>query len=638
MKKAFYTLIFLSLGLSLFANPGDTITVSTHSNYIVRTNPSAGNSGYPEWAVFPAQGTSFCKAWVTLDFKCPPGENCGEWDYLDYIFLRRKGGMNSPSEDIELARFITPYGNTFNSSWNAAWEIDMQDFEQLLRDSIEIEYIHGGYETNVGRGWLIDLSFHFVEGTPSRNLVKVNRLWNGGFGFGNVSNPINNQLTDQSFETNELTRSIRLRINQTGHGADDPLYCAEFCPMTRTLYRNGSVFDEHLVWRDDCGLNAVYPQGGTWIYDRGNWCPGDMVFPETYDFDVNPTSNESFSMQMQNYSGSGGANYVIRTYALEFEEPNFSNDASLEDIKAPSSKYSYRRFNPICGRPEIVVRNNGKNVINSIDFTYGPQGGVMSNYTWSGSLEYMKTTTIFLPATVQWGAETGVFVAEITGVNGIADEYGINNKYYSDFEAPLVIPGDRFVVNLKTNNFPNENSWKILNANGEEVMSRNNFVANTDYKDTIDLPWGCYTFILEDTDKDGLSFWANNDGSGFIRFRRAEAASIFKTFNGDFGTNLVVPFTLGGALGSSTPFLDEDFFSVYPNPTSEMVFIQAQLKEKQDARLELISLSGALIQTVTLGSVKEINYEFNLQSTAKGIYFLHLKGEKTNQVKKLVIR
>ena len=31
------------------------------------------------------------------------------------------------------------------------------------------------------------------------------------------------------------------------------------------------------IWRDDCGENPLYPQGGTWIYDRANWCPGDKA-------------------------------------------------------------------------------------------------------------------------------------------------------------------------------------------------------------------------------------------------------------------------------------------------------------------------------------------------------------------------
>lgn len=633
----FISIILIFFNVSVFGSPGDTISVQTHSNMVVRTNPSAGNSGYPTWSVFPAQGTQIHKAWISLSLKCPTGENCGEWDYLDYIYLRRKGGVGASSEDIELARFITPYGNSYSATWFADWEVDVTDFEQLLRDSIEVEYIHGGYETNVGRGWLLNLSFNFIEGTPVRDLKTVHRLWNGGFGFGNAGNPINTQLTNQSLNLGSDAASMRLRIIQSGHGADDPEYCAEFCPKQRTLQRNGSTLDQRIVWRDDCGLNPVFPQAGTWIYDRGNWCPGDIVFPDVFDFNVSPNAEESFGMQMESYTGSGGANYVVHAYALEFGTPRFALDASLDDVKAPSKRFSYRRFNPICGKPEIVVMNNGTTQISSIEFSYGPEGGQMSTYTWNGSIDFMKKTDIQLPANVQWGATAGKFKVEIVKVNGQTDEYSLNNTFFSDFEAPLSVP-DAFVVNFKTNSFPQENYWTIYNANGDVVETRNTFAANTEYKDTLTLPWGCYTFVLEDTDKDGLSFWANDDGTGFIRFRNAEAGSFFKPFSGDFGTSLVVPFTVGGFIGfSELSALNADV-SIFPNPANNRVKIEAGFTKSQDVSLSLMSLSGKMLQSISRKNVINLSEEFSTSEIASGLYILEVSTQQGKWHKKLVIQ
>ena len=31
------------------------------------------------------------------------------------------------------------------------------------------------------------------------------------------------------------------------------------------------------LYKDDCGFNAIWPQGGAWIFDRANWCPGEAV-------------------------------------------------------------------------------------------------------------------------------------------------------------------------------------------------------------------------------------------------------------------------------------------------------------------------------------------------------------------------
>ena len=54
--------------------------------------------------------------------------------------------------------------------------------------------------------------------------------------------------------------------------------CAEFCralllAINRQHLARGNTF----LWRDDCGKNEVYPQTGTWVYNRGNWCPGAVV-------------------------------------------------------------------------------------------------------------------------------------------------------------------------------------------------------------------------------------------------------------------------------------------------------------------------------------------------------------------------
>ncbi|MEZ5173612.1 MAG: hypothetical protein R2850_08925 [Bacteroidia bacterium] len=119
--KLLSSLILFLLFNAAFSSPGDTLVVQPFEDAIIRTNPGAGNAFYPMWAEFPAQGTQFRKAWISMNYKCPPGENCGEWDYLDYIFLRRKGGVNAESENLEIARFITPYGSAFNSSWSADW-------------------------------------------------------------------------------------------------------------------------------------------------------------------------------------------------------------------------------------------------------------------------------------------------------------------------------------------------------------------------------------------------------------------------------------------------------------------------------------------------------------------------------------
>ena len=272
---SFLCLVLFWIGLSSqsIAAIGDTTYVTSHNNITVVTNPNTGSNGYLSWAVFPSNATTYRKIILTLSHRCPSPMACGEWDYLDYVYLRRTGSVNNASQDIELARYITPYGNSFNSNFRSSWTLDVTDFAAFLHDSVEIEYIHTGYETNVGRGWVVNVEFATIEGIPVMAPISFKRLWHGSFPFGNASNPIENYLPADTTITNFNTANLRLKITQSGHGSDAN-YCAEFCSKTRSVYFDNNLVEIQPVWRL-CGTNPLYPQGGTWVYDRANWCPGN---------------------------------------------------------------------------------------------------------------------------------------------------------------------------------------------------------------------------------------------------------------------------------------------------------------------------------------------------------------------------
>ena len=63
---------------------------------------------------------------------------------------------------------------------------------------------------------------------------------------------------------------FEFRFTPSGHGQD-----GEFTPgIFYYLNIDGNTVGSNEMWKDDCGLNAIYPQGGTWIFNRVNLCPG----------------------------------------------------------------------------------------------------------------------------------------------------------------------------------------------------------------------------------------------------------------------------------------------------------------------------------------------------------------------------
>jgi hypothetical protein len=110
----------------------------------------------------------------------------------------------------------------------------------------------------------------------------------------------------------------------------------------------------------------------------------------------------------------------------------------------------------------------------------------------------MEKEEVILPINNQsfWNTSSSdnEFEVTVSAPNGGTDEYAYNNTAKSTFEKPDVYTG-KFYIQLKTNNAPQENSYSIKDDQGNIVASRNNMSAGTLYRDTIDLPNGCYAAV-----------------------------------------------------------------------------------------------------------------------------------------------
>ena len=655
-------LVLLMCSAGLRAAGGDTLKVQSHKDVVIKTNPSVGYTDYPQWAVFPDTTKPYHKVFAYLTFECAPGLMCGEWDYLNYIYLGHKGGKKGDSLGYEIARFITPYGKYWHdgSGWKHGWYIDVTDFGMLMRDSMQVIYRHTGYE-GTDRGWKINLTFYIVEGTPVREPVKITKLWDGSFQHGNASDPINNHLLPINVTMNPLTASGRLHIMQTGHGSDATSNCCEFASMTRTVKLDNTVLETGEVWRDNCGFNSLYPQAGTWIYDRANWCPGSTVRPRTLDFSLAGGSTHAVDMDMQAYTGSGSlGNYVITSYLMEYKAPAHTLDASMEAIISPSKEFEYLRYNPVCGMPAIVIKNEGTSALNSLTVTYGPKGGAKSVYNWTGNLAFLKTDTIVLTTPVQWGGATsGQFEVELSNPNGSVDQYPANDKSHSDFVLPPTY-ADKLILQLFTNKAASENSYSIRDANtGSVVLQRAVLQDETLYRDTLSLPNGCYLFEFLDTgtppasnplNKDGLSWWGNpNAGNGTFRIRNGHTGTTIRDFTasynsngysvsgGDFGTKILQQFMVNTVINRIAPATPgQNSLLIYPNPSSGKFMLSTELASGPGkASLEIYSMLGEKVYASESKGSADI--QVDLSYLPKGAYMVRMVTEKEQIIRRIIL-
>ncbi|MBF9252693.1 peptide-N-glycosidase [Pontibacter sp. 172403-2] len=621
--------------LSITTYASDTLHVVTHNRITVVTNPSTGTNTYTAWGKFPSAKEEIRSIKLNVRFACPDSMRCADWDYKDRITIRRTGGVKGASQDYEIGRMLTPYGGAFGKDWQFNWAVDVTDFSMLLRDSVEIEYNHTGYEPNKDRGWSITLDFEIVKGKPAWEPISIQKIYDGSFRYGDSTNSIENALKPVAFTASKQADFARLRVVQTGHGMDEPDGCGEFCNKYRELWYDGKLIDTRAIWKQ-CGDNPLYPQAGTWIYDRANWCPGNLMQPDIYNLPVQAGGQHSINLNMQPYvSANPSADEVITAYLIQYKKAAAKNDVALEAVIRPSVVDVYQRQNPAAMQPEIVIKNMGSAPVRSINIRYGVSKAAKSKYNWKGTLAPGASAVISLPGVINGKAGMNTFEAELLQPNGKRDQYPADNKMSSRFEA---VPkhGGGIIVYLMTNNQPGQNSYAVVNSAGKVLQERalGSLKANTVYRDTLQLPDGNYQFILLDSAGNGLEFWANpRGGRGKARLLNSEGAML-KDFESDFGSSVYYDFEVGQPVA---PVTAQTSFGLYPTRTNDKTTFDYYANFPEDVVVQIITDPGdTLVEEHHYPQLKEGVFTYDLSRFPKGRFYLKVLVNGEEKFKKRI--
>jgi hypothetical protein len=583
MRKIFYLLLLCVTGFVSKANVGDTTWVNAQNVQLSYYN------NYDSTVVFPNGSKTYRKIYMIMtlgQYNCSAGtQYCHQWDYDLENYIMTPGG-----DTLEMSRFITPYATSgtpgFGSAWKQHYIFDVTDYYNQLRDTATVRCHYSGYSG----GFTLDVKFAFIEGTPERNVVGINKLWTGGYTYGNLNNVIDSNIKPIVLTPATGAQAAEMKVAITGHGSDNATGCCEFDATgvghAYTVVANNAAIAQKKM-NVNCGATELYPQGGTWAYARaGNWCPGGLVtvgehklpgiasgVPYTVDVDFDDS-----------YDGVGGYGiYNIAASVFYYSAYNKTLDASLEDVVAPTNFEWYRRENPRAGNPVVKVRNTGGTTITSILFNYGVKDSALSQYIWTGSLASSADTVITFPAlpaltnlSMEYATGVHSFAANIVQVNGSADEDVSNNSITSSFNIAPSWPYT-FIVHLVTNSWgadgslgtnPSAASWQITDANNNVVASHNNLNITTTYDDTVTLATGgYYTLNVSTLNCTGLSWWADaqqygsNYRAGSFAIKDYNSGNISLPLNGnntgsyhdDFGCGFTQYFTTMGECQAETP-------------------------------------------------------------------------------------
>ena len=340
---------------------------------------------------------------LNIDLSCPAG-GCGAWDVLADLKVITATGT------YELARYITPYGIACGG-----WMVDITDFKSVLGGEVE-------FLTNITvfteEGWLVDMSIDLIDNNPQDTYSTLTPLWERSYHvYGDPG--INDDLPELPVAIQANTETNHVRMTITGHGQGNTNNAAEFFEVDHTLNVNGSVFNTHHLWNNDCAENSCDNQAGNWLFSRAGWCPGESVDP----YIINTTSVASagstvnLDYELQEYtnllntgynnSGHTEPYYRIHSYFIE---------------QAPTPYQDYRNFTALNATVLVdadmleavnfTIENNGLEALTgqTINVFYNQQLVATESFSDEvmpgASLE--KTITVNTP--IIGSASTAVFV------------------------------------------------------------------------------------------------------------------------------------------------------------------------------------------------------------------------------------
>lgn len=621
MKKILF-FCALIVRVAVVAYGADTLHVITHDKLTIVTDPATGFNAYKHWGVFPDSKTPIRKIILHVKFACPDSMRCADWDYLDIISIKRAGGANNPDKDFEIARMLTPYGGAFNKDWKFDWELEVTDFSLLLRDSVEIEYNHSGYEPNKDRGWKVTLDFEIISGRPVAIPINIQKIYNGRFLYGDSANSIENSLVPVKFYKLKNADFAKLKISQTGHGANPPDGCGEFCSKMREIFFNGVSIDKKDLWKK-CSDNPLYPQAGTWLTDRAYWCPGYLQIPDDYLLPLENENNIDINMEPYVFAKTEAAENIA-AYLIQYKKNTAANDVSIQDIIVPTDKKLHLRKNAACSNASIVVKNNGNNLLKSLAISYGTNSFPKKQYHWQGELAFNQQTTIQLPGDIESGNEENYFTVALSKPNNKADEFAPDNSMTAHFYKTPVHE-NKVVMVFKTNNQPQHNSYSLQSSTGAVLYKRqlDSTRKNKLLKDTFNLLPGCYRFMVTDTAGDGTESWFNSrGGSGYVRLQDVKG-NLLKQFEADFGDNILYNFSVSEDSLQWSKMNAAPGIVLYPTRTTGSTTLEYFNGKAGDVLVQIITDEGnILVEEHQYKNLKEGVFTYDLSYRPAQRYYL----------------
>lgn len=294
-------------------------------------------------------------------------------------------------------------------------------------------------------------------------------------------------------------------------------------------------------------------------------------------------------------------------------ETFYANEAAVSDIT------NVKKMN--CSglaEPKVLLSNFGSNALTSATLEVLVNGESMKTINWTGNIATFGQETVELgEISFPVEAENQIMV-KIKEVNNGDDEAPNNDVTTLVVKQATQTVGKIVKVNVRTDENPQETTWKVTNLSTGEVIQEGGPYdePNTMYTEELNLTGdGCYDFTIYDAGGDGLT------GTGIYGLR-AGSTTLFTGNHFEDSESTEFSYEV-------TADIEESLMNgstIYPNPTSGVVNIVSEGKQT-------VAIFNMMGQRVFEGQC-DGEMQIDMKQFGAGIYAVKVGNETTRIVVK----
>ena len=283
--------------------------------------------------------------------------------------------------------------------------------------------------------------------------------------------------------------------------------------------------------------------------------------------------------------------------------------------------------------PKVQIQNVGTSALTSATITVTQGGTTVSTGTYSGNLATYGVATVNCTPIANFTGGALAVTVTTTGDAAVA-----NNSVNANIASAVNAASQVVTVDITTDQYASETSWKIKNPSGTVVASGGGSWTDLGAAGTTARPQAtanlqpntCYTFEILDSYGDGICCAY---GNGVYTVKDATGAIL--ATGGEFADIEVKSFKTGVL---SLDELNTIALNVFPNPATDEVNVSFEASNA-DYSISLMDLQGRIVNTQSFSNLSGTQLiSIETESVSKGSYIVVVSSNGVKTTKNVVIK